>query len=82
MAKQERKERMLLGQWLGRSPHFFLLSEVGGCYYSRPASQGKLNAQNKVSGLPWVVFLAKEKLGFVAASVQTTSHLLPRKHWG
>lgn len=40
---------MLLGPWLGRRPHFVLLSEVGGL-----ASRGKRNAQN-APGLPWVV---------------------------
>ena len=63
VAKQERKERMLLGWRLGRSPHFFLSSEVGGCYSSWLASQGALNAQ-KAPRLPQVVLLAKKEQGF------------------
>lgn len=63
MAKQEGKESMLVGQGLGKSAHFFLPSEVGGCYYLWMASQGKLNAQ-KAPGLPWLVFLDEQELGF------------------
>lgn len=32
MTEQDWKERMVLEWQLGRSPCFFLLSEVGGCY--------------------------------------------------
>lgn len=44
---------MLPGQQPGRSPHFFLSSEVGECYSSWLASQGKLNAQKAPAFPGW-----------------------------